>query len=509
MLMEFELEQDIVRGYELLGQTSICQEETQEAIVPDACPDILRLVDVCAQVFPERWEAGENQISAAGTIQVNLLYTPENGRELQRMGLKLPFQCQTEQKGCTPDSMLEICTRLRSADARLLNPRKVLFRMDLAVEFTVFQPREYSVCSGAQAEEKGTLCQLPEELEHECLTCIPQRVFPISEEISLPGTGGDAPVLLDSRLRAICSESRVIGNKLVLKGKVDADLLLQGADGLPECRTESFPFSQIMEAKGVGESGLCQVWLEVRSMTCTQLPEDRSRILLEAEILAQGQVRERKTLRVLKDIYSTSHELETEHRTLSLYGPGENMTLPQTLRDLLETEDIVRSICDCRFLLKQVVRSREADQLTLTAQGRVVVRYLDEHRCLKAAEKPVELPIRLNCPEGSECICHCFCPEETFASPCAGGIEIRFGVEFRIQLLHPMAIEVISKASMGEPRRQNGRRPSMILRLPEEGETLWDLAKSCGTTKERILQANELESEDIPRQKMLLIPSAR
>ena len=46
--MELELEQDVIVCYEVVGQASTCQEETQEAIVPDACPDILRLADVCA-----------------------------------------------------------------------------------------------------------------------------------------------------------------------------------------------------------------------------------------------------------------------------------------------------------------------------------------------------------------------------------------------------------------------------------------------------------------------------
>ena len=49
----------------------------------------------------------------------------------------------------------------------------------------------------------------------------------------------------------------------------------------------------------------------------------------------------------------------------------------------------------------------------------------------------------------------------------------------------------------------------MILRRAEAGEDLWDLAKACGTTRQRIMQANELSTEEIPGHKMLLIPGVR
>ena len=44
-----EFERDTIISYETVAETTLCQEETLESIVPDACPDILRIVDVCGQ----------------------------------------------------------------------------------------------------------------------------------------------------------------------------------------------------------------------------------------------------------------------------------------------------------------------------------------------------------------------------------------------------------------------------------------------------------------------------
>lgn len=37
--MELELKRDAIHCFETVADVTICQEETQEAIVPDACPD--------------------------------------------------------------------------------------------------------------------------------------------------------------------------------------------------------------------------------------------------------------------------------------------------------------------------------------------------------------------------------------------------------------------------------------------------------------------------------------
>lgn len=505
--MDFELEQNIILCYETVGQASACQEETQEAIVPDACPDILRIVEVCAQAFPARSEAGEGQATVVGMIRANVLYLPETGTMLQTMPLRLPFSVRLDIPGLSSDGILEMSARITRADARLLNPRKILLRCDLLVEVTALHRREYAVSSGVHYPERGHICQRQERMEYERLSAAPRRIFPISEEVRLAGS--QPPVLLSARGSVCCTESRVIGSKLIFKGKTEVELLLQTPDGETERRVESFPFSQILDAKGAEEGGNCQVRLELSEFSCVQPLDDPFHLMVEGEILAMGQVRETQEMDILLDLYSTTHEMELERREVHLCGPCQRTVIPQTLRDLLETEDVVRGVCDSRFIPGLVLSAREQDAFVLTTHGRISVLYLDEERQPRLMEKDVELTGRLNCLPGTELIQVTVVPGELYLSPCAGGIEVRVGVEFIALTACPLSVDSISKATLGELRSTEGVRPSVILRLPEHGESLWDLAKACGTTREEIVQANELTNDEIPQGKMLLIPSVR
>ena len=505
--MELELEQEVILCYEMVGQASACQEETQESIVPDACPDVLRIADVCAQAFVSRWEAKEGQAAVYGFIQAAVLYIPELGHSLRKLDMKIPFTAHIELSGLTSDCVLEVSTRLRCVDSRMLNPRKILLRADLATEITAFRRKDHAVCTGAFQADDEKICQLVSHLNHERIVSVPQRIFPMSEEIRLTGTQGQT--VLSCRGECLCTECRVIGGKLIFKGKTDVILLLQGEDGGIDRRIETFPFSQILDAKGTGDSASGQVRLELAELVCRPVEENGLRLMLEWEVLAQGQIREQETVSLLTDLYSTADHVELKEEHLKLFAPGEQQIQPQTFRDMLETGDVVRAVCDSRFLLGPVRCFREDSHFVYAAQGQVVILYLDEERQLRQIRKDVELSARVQCSEGSRVQYRVHCPGELYAAPCVGGIEVRMNLEFQFWIEAPLVTRIVSGCRLGESRKKEGPCPSMILRRPDSGESLWDVAKSCGTTRQRIMQANELSGEEIPEHKMLLIPGVR
>ena len=165
---------------------------------------------------------------------------------------------------------------------------------------------------------------------------------------------------------------------------------------------------------------------------------------------------------------------------------------------------------DARLALGQVRQSREGKELVLTTEACVTVLYLDENELVQCVRRSLPVTCRLECPEGAKCSCFCACPGEVFAAPAAGGVEVRFTVEFHCMTTETTAVPTVTSAQLGEARNAGeGQRPSVVLRMPSPGEELWDIAKAHGTTMEQILQANELEEDALPFGRMLLIPSTR
>ena len=504
-----EFERDTIISYDTVAEATLCQEETLESIVPDACPDILRIVDVCGQATLTGKQAREGAFQVSGAVRASILYQPEGGGGLRRMEVSLPFTCQGDAPGLTERGTVLASPRLRCAEARALNPRKVLLRVDLAVDVTACQPVERPICSGVTGPDEEGLCQRQFQGEHYQLCAVQEKPFTFSDQVRLQGTG-ESPVLLAVRAQPVCTESKLIGSKLIFKGMVELYLLLQEAGGTISASHESMPFSQIIEAAGAGEEGDCQVEVEVASVQCDQMPGDGRELDVTLELLAQARVYSRRPVTLLQDLYSTANLMEVERENQPLCSLTEQSVRPQAVRELLETGEMVRSIVDARLALGQVRQSREGKELVLTAEAWITVLYLDENELVQCIRRSIPVTCRLECPEGAKCSCFCACPGEVFAAPAAGGVEVRFTVEFHCLTTETTNLPAVTGARMGEARGAGeGQRPSVVLRMPSPGEELWDIAKAHGTTMEQILQANELEEDALPMGRMLLIPSTR
>ena len=229
--MELELEREALVGYETVAEVTLCQEETLESIVPDACPDIARIVDVCGQATLSGKQAREGMAQITGMVRAVLLYQPEGAGSLRRMEVGLPFTCQVEAPGLTEGGTVLASPRLRQAEARALNPRKVLLRVDLAVDVTACQPSERTVVKGVSDPEEGSLCQRQYQGEDYQLCSVQEKPFTFSEQLRVQTGTGDTPQLMALRVQPVCGESKLIGGKLVFKGAVETDLLLQEPEG--------------------------------------------------------------------------------------------------------------------------------------------------------------------------------------------------------------------------------------------------------------------------------------
>lgn len=508
--MELEFDRDVIQGYEVLADATVCQEETLESIVPDACPDILRIVAVCGQAALNGKQAREGAAEASGSVRAVVLYQPEEGNGLRRVEMALPFTAQLEVPGLTEQGVVQACVRLRGAEARALNPRKVLLRADLAVDLTAFQPKEQVCCQGVlEPEAHGVQEKISQEETYQ-LFAVQEKAFTFSDQMRLSGAAGEAGQPLFCRAVPQCGESKLIGTKLIFKGTVEIQLLMQEAGGGLTPYHESMPFSQVMEIPGAGEGGDCRMAVELTQMSCQAAGEDGRTLELTVDLLAQTQVWSRRPVALLQDLYSTSFQTQVQREEQSLWQLLELSSRSQNVRELFETGSLPRSIVDSWVSLGEVRRSREGEQLALEGEARVSVLYLDENDAPQIFQKTLGVTCRLDAPAGAVCRCRMVTPGEVFATPAAGGIEVRFTVEFQCLVLEEKKLTAVCGAALGEPRtRGEGNQPSVVLRRTEPGEGLWELAKCYGTTTEQILQANQLEEGTLPAGRMLLIPSVR
>lgn len=187
------------------------------------------------------------------------------------------------------------------------------------------------------------------------------------------------------------------------------------------------------------------------------------------------------------------------------------MTRRQTLREVLEIGVVAESILALSANCGAVSVSREGKTAILRTGVSVRAMYLDEGGVPLVAERCIDASCQLELPEDCRITARAVCPEEVQGSLGDRGIEVRFPVDFRVEAASRVKKVCVSAAKLDaeSPKDLTGA-PSLVLRCMGRQESAWDLAKKYNTTIDSILSANQLEGEeDLPREKLLLIPRKR
>lgn len=507
--MELELTRTQLACYDTVVDNTVLHEETMEMIVPDACPDILRIVNTEGIVCLKNKEAKEGRAEVSGTVRCAVFYLPDGEEGIRRIEVSIPFFGTIDGPGITSACTVMASPRVLTADTRAINPRKVLVRVNVAISFRVFCPTSNALCTGAECDVHGGVEQLKEHHRANMVTCVKEKPFSFSDDVTISGSRPEAAELLSCRAILNCTESKIIGNKLIFKGEAALRVFYRST-GNALCIVDfELPFSQIMEADRVEEEAVCSLDVQLTDLNCALVAGDGRTISVTLGLLAQAVIREERHMELLTDIYSTVCNLSTELHSNTLNNLVEQNTRRQTNREIIELGMMARSVLDASVNVGAVNQSRENGRTVFTAEAIVNVLFQTEENESHAVTRQVNIPCSVDLPEGCICSCQSKCPGEVFATPTAGGIEVRFDLDFHYLALSGKRVVGVSGVKVGENIvRDNSKEPSIVLRVVGQ-ERLWDIAKTYHTTTADIMQANELEDGNALGGKLLLIPRKR
>lgn len=515
--MDMELQRVTLEGYCLVCDMMFAQEETLESIVPDAYPDISRIVSATGTVSLKDKDLGEGTLRMTGTAKVTVLYipesrgpegpegqTPENEAAPRALEIAIPFQCAKDDPRFHSGGSVQAEIHASSADARAINPRKILVRVNLAVWAAAYEQesRELS-CDIAGAEHNGLEKRL---IPCKCYTIpeITEKVFTFSDVLRPPASKPEMEELMFFRTELGTLDAKFIGKKLVLKGDIQLSVLYRCGDGLSQARFE-LPYSQILDLGDTTEEAEPDVTVILKRVDCHLMDGE---LEIEVEALAQASLWARRSLTLINDAYCISQPIEVERTPLRLCSMAERSSRRESARMMCASDIPAKLVLDCNAALISMASAPVDGGLEFSAQFHASVLYFSEDDALCAVDAVIPVSCRAALPEGAVCACRCRPIGEATAVPVTGGLEVRFEAEF---FWNTVLDEQINCVTDIQPSAVpvTKVRPSVVIRRVGEGESLWDIAKSCGAAVGDICSANGLQSEEAASGTLLLIPTRR
>lgn len=475
------------------------QEETAEVIVPDSYPDVQAVVDCCAVGCVKDQELLTGTMNVSGAFQVGMLYTPEGDGAPVALENWMPFTLHLNREEISAECIGTTELRIRSADARILNSRKILIRVNYALRLTVYEHTTFCL----HETESNEKLQLRRETVRGVypIACSEQTVT-VSELAELPTAADDVRKMIKAIPDVHLSDCRIIEDRGVAKGILALHLLYQLENGTLACFDVQTPFSQLFEFDADVMDGIARC---IPTLADFRLDREADGWLYTADIRMQMVVWKEVELPLITDGYCVGHTFEAAYSNHTLLEALDAPVTAKTAEGKLRGN--VKRLVDCAAWVDFPVCRRNSDEIAVSTAVTLHALYYDDADRLCGETLKCEETANFALAADAVCFADADATGSSYIALSGPNSVVCCAVNLTARCFAERKVSTMCAAAIGEPISASEDRPSLIVRRTEAGD-LWDLAKASGATVQAICEANGLQSQILEEPHLLLIPTA-
>lgn len=461
------------------------QEQTQELRLPEEMPDIGRVLCAWGQCLIRSKEWRGDGMSISGGVSASVIYMPEDGTSPRTMEAWLPFQMKWSLPQSQRNENLRAMCLLHSLDARILSARKMMLRAGISVLGEIYEPSEAEIYVPSEVPEDVELLTnvYPAVLPRE----IGEKTFTFEEDIRVP----NVKQWISWRMEPEIGEQSVVGGRAILRGNGQLHYVYMDQEDTIHSGQQDIPFAQFIDLdREYDKDTTVDMMLAVSSLE----PENTSDgVRIQCALTAQYLVWDRTLLEVVEDAYSPLRNMEMSTESLQL-----PMELDSRM-EMIQAQSRFKegTIKDVIFLPDHPNQFREGNMVNIGLSGTFQILYQDKDGNLQAELENWSEEMNLAAGVDTQ-----LCATMQSISFPDSGMNVQ--VKLNLQTRANQEMTMITGVTLGQFQQPEADRPTLILRRMNE-DSLWELAKGCGSTVDAIRKANGLTQEP-DRGQMLLIP---
>jgi len=509
--MDYKVLTQAIGMNEITYEGGVEQQVDSDITLPDYCPDIQRILKCSITPKITGVQTAGDRVTADGAALVKIVYVCENGK-VRCFEQNYPFSKFVEMKNIVDSSCVFVRAKTDYANCRAISPRRADVHGMITVTFRALRKKEEKIVCGAE----GAGIQLKKQ--NFCAASVigdVERAFPMSEVIEIGQSKPPAAQIIRCNAVAVLNDVKVINNKLLLKGELLLNILYCADTKENEIETfdHSMPISQIIELEGITEDCDCDTRLFVTAVdVCPKADSSGEMRLLDisARVCADIHASTRMEIPVVSDAYSTRHELKMDHKTVDFLKLADMMNDAFMAKSALDLSGMgVSSLLDIWCGDPTGTAYVRDDELIVSGTLTVHILYKDKDSQPGYAERQIgfENKRSLKAP-----ITRLICEPTLIVTACGYNMSGENKVDIRVELNVNGAVysmdsdRLITAMEPNELQEKKSGSSALTIYFPGPGEHVWEIARKYNTTIESVMQENNLASDILDGNAMLLIP---
>lgn len=492
-----------------------------EERITEANPEISSIINQNETVTADNVSVRNNQIIMNGTVSYGLLYYTDNPEQINGIEGEIPFEESIKIAGLEEDCNADVRLVVMSSSVKLIDSRNYIYKIQIMAYVTVERLEDLETVTGATRDNMMTRYN---QLEGISVVADKTDTFRIHEQLSVPSGKPPIDKIVWKDIRVKNINTKMLDGVIHINGELNVFLMYS-----PE--EENAPLQWL--DTGINFGGTVEMG-EAREDLISYISSELHNVTVDAEMNQDNEIRnininallklnmkayEEKQLDVLEDVYAPDMNLVPimgERTFEKLLVKNASRTKNTVKLNIAQEKGHILQICNSSADVK-------IENIIVSDNG------------LKAVGK-IKACIMYISSEDSNPVC-CECKEVDFEHRIdAEGItnDDKYYINWRVEQVSAnmlstdeveiksvVALEVIvfkeeKRAFISEineePIDMEKVNAAPVLKgyVVQSGDTLWKLAKENYTTIDKIVEVNELQSQQIKKgDRLLLIKSCQ
>ncbi len=486
---ELELSSEICRSENAFGAES-------DLIVPDNMPDILSILQISANAATSACDPQNDRVLLTGNVFFNILYVADTpGREVRAINTGAVFSNIFSAPGVRDSMPVQSEVRVSSVNYDLTNCRKLSVHSELLGRITVYSSASLSLptaIEGAEVLTADISCSVIK-----ARGCAQETV---TDSFDLPDRGPITEILRDE-VRVTDRAVKLIRGKAIVKGTLGVSVLYSCEGGIRLFKGE-IPFTKVVNVEGLEEDMSVDCTIDVQGWeTELGVGESGDGQSLDVETMLYFSVlgRRSQSCTAITDAYYPGGRLVCETQTLSLSVQGrsdaEDCGIKGTIRlpaGAGEAE-LVHDVNGCPRINR--VYEEDGDMVVEGAVDLNIL-YRTANPDYPTASHSASLDFRHVLSGKYDGVPTVSARLRDMSCSLSGGnsIEVRGVAALSAQARASQDRVLVTSVKLedAEPREA----PSILISYMNGQRSLWEIAKDYNISREKLLSANDIKSED-------------
>lgn len=482
-------------------------------IVKDNKPDILKVICASGDVMTEEIKTINEAVWISGRVNFYIIYRSDMGSMPERIDGMIPFQEKIFVDNLTELNSVRVSGKIDDIMVNIINSRKVSIKGIISFEVRADEVEEFPITYGMESGEKYQEKISEQELLE--LRQMKHDVMRIKTEIQLPKTKGNIADIICSYLDVRNLDEDLGQEKLMVRGEVHYCVIYQNEEGSMEWVDGMASVTGEMKNDNPDFDLYWANLNMVQQSIEAQMDYDHEMRQLAMELVYDVELESWKAEKVekLDDVYSLSESVEPDYTMEEI---SELLVKNQAKCRIFETinldqgQEKIMQICGAKS-------HANIERTTNCDHGVMVEGVLELHIMYITADDGFPIAHRYEQLPFEQCVDVNDVTENTQIKLEADveqiqinlldnmTYEIKAVVNITLLAIDKRNIEVIEAVREIEEDEEKNEMPGIVGYTTKAGENLWDIAKRYRTTIEKIMEINELKTDNIKGSEKIIV----